>query len=355
MGHFTRTAVAWNNSGSGVDKRNSKERTILLVGGAGYIGSVITPHLLAGGYRVRTFDRLLYNNSETILPWLRDPAYEFVWGDMAERGQFLKAIDGVTDIVFLAGLVGDPITKAYPSESKAINDAAYQEAIRAINGCGLDRVIFISTCSNYGLIEGNQIAAEDFELSPLSLYAQAKVRNEQILLGLKDSVDYAVTVLRFATAFGLSPRMRFDLTISEFVRELWLGRELLVYDPDTWRPYCHVQDFAAVIQAVLEAPRKNVAFEVFNAGGDVNNYTKRMIVDEILKYLPDAQVKYQEHGSDPRNYRVDFAKIARGLDFTPRHSVPDGIGELVQALDRHLFDQVDTRRNFHGNYEIAYP
>lgn len=338
-----------------MDKENLTERTILLVGGAGYIGSVITPHLLASGYRVRTFDRLLYNNSETVLPWLLNPAYEFVWGDMADPASFLKVVDGVTDIVFLAGLVGDPITKAYPGESEAINETAYQRAIQAINGCGIDRVIFVSTCSNYGLIEGNQIAAEDFELSPLSLYAKAKVQNEQLLLGLKGSVDYTVTVLRFATAFGLSPRMRFDLTISEFVRELWLGRELLVYDADTWRPYCHVQDFAQVIQSVLEAPKEDIASEVFNAGGDVNNYTKRMIVDEILKYLPDAQVKYQEHGSDPRNYRVDFSKIARQLDFSPRHTVPGGIGELLQALDGRLFEQVETRRNFHGNYEISYP
>jgi nucleoside-diphosphate-sugar epimerase len=162
-------------------------------------------------------------------------------------------------------------------------------------------------------------------------------------------------VLRFATAFGLSPRMRFDLTISQFVREVCQGNELLVYDPDTWRPYCHVQDFADVAGRVLAAPAEDVFFEVFNAGGDVNNFTKRMIVDEIVKRLPDARIRYQEQGSDPRNYRVDFAKISSRLGFTPRNTVQSGIEELIEAFDRHLFDRVDGRRNFHGNYEIAYP
>ena len=123
---------------------------------------------------------------------------------------------------------------------------------------------------------------------------------------LKNKTDMCPTVLRFATAFGLSPRMRFDLTISNFTRDMAMGKDLLVYDANTWRPYCHVQDFARLIHTVLEAPSKKVAFEVFNAGGDLNNATKQMIVDSILKKIPDAKVRYLEHGSDPRNYRVNF-------------------------------------------------
>tara|TARA_R110002072_G_scaffold27564_16_gene89702 strand:- start:1087 stop:2103 length:1017 start_codon:yes stop_codon:yes gene_type:complete len=330
------------------------QRSVLIVGGAGYIGSVITPRLLSAGYRVTTLDRLLYDNSETVLPWVNDPSYRFIYGDFANPQVLSDALAGMTDVIFLAGLVGDPITKTYPSESRKINEDAYTGGIPLLNGRGLNRVIFVSTCSNYGLIKGDQIASEEFELAPLSLYAKAKVEIERTLLGLKGSVDYTPTVLRFATAFGLSPRMRFDLTISEFVREVWLGRELLVYDPDTWRPYCHVQDFADVAGRVLAAPAEDVSFEVFNAGGDVNNFTKRMIVDEIVKRIPAARVKYQEQGSDPRNYRVDFAKISSRLGFTPSFTVQEGIAELADALDQHLFDRVDARRNFHGNYEIEY-
>ena len=333
---------------------SGNQRSVLIVGGAGYIGSVITPHLLGAGYHVTTLDRLLYDNSETVLPWINDSAYRFIYGDFADQQVLSDALTGITDVIFLAGLVGDPITKSYPSASQQINQAAYTSGIPLLNDRGLNRVIFVSTCSNYGLILGDQVADENFELAPLSLYSKAKVEIEQTLLGLKGSVDYTATVLRFATAFGLSPRMRFDLTISEFVREVWQGKELLVYDPDTWRPYCHVQDFADVAGRVLAAPAEDVSFEVFNAGGDVNNFTKRMIVDEIAKRIPDARIKYQEQGSDPRNYRVDFAKISNRLDFTPKFTVQEGIAELSNALDLHLFDRVDARRNFHGNYEIEY-
>jgi nucleoside-diphosphate-sugar epimerase len=149
--------------------------------------------------------------------------------------------------------------------------------------------------------------------------------------------------------------MRFDLTVSEFTRELALGRELLVYDANTWRPYCHVRDFGRLIDLVFKAPAEKIAFEVFNAGGEINNYTKQGIVDAILEHLPNARVKYKEHGVDPRNYRVDFSKVRKNLNFEPRYTVPDGIKEVLGAFENHSFDHVDEQRNLYGNYELQYP
>jgi len=163
------------------------------------------------------------------------------------------------------------------------------------------------------------------------------------------------TILRFATAFGLSPRMRFDLTVSEFTRDLAMGKELLIYDAHTWRPYCHVQDFARLIQMVIEAPTEKVSFEVLNAGGDVNNATKQMIVDTILEKIPNGKVCYQNHDSDPRNYRVSFKKVKSVLGFEPEYTIQDGIDELIEAINNHVFDNVDENKNFFGNYEIHYP
>ena len=163
------------------------------------------------------------------------------------------------------------------------------------------------------------------------------------------------TILRFATAFGLSPRMRFDLTVSEFTRELAVGNELLVYDAHTWRPYCHVQDFARLIQIVIEAPKDKVSFEVFNGGGDINNTTKQILVDNILQKIPKGKVRYQEHGSDPRNYRVSFEKVKETLGFEPKYMIQDGIDELIDAIQNHVFEHVDENPNFFGNYEICYP
>jgi nucleoside-diphosphate-sugar epimerase len=330
--------------------------SVLIIGGAGYIGLVLTDRLLAARYKVNCLDLLLYQNHICVIPYLANPNYRFIFGDLRDRLALKRALQGVTDVVLLAGLVGDPITKKYPEASHAINDEGILRCIDFLNGKGLDRVVFVSTCSNYGLIESDELADETYPLRPLSLYAKSKVAAEQHLLANNGKIDYTPTILRFATAFGLAPRMRFDLTVNEFTRELALGHELLVFDAHTWRPYCHVKDFARLIQQVIEAPRAKIAFEVFNAGGEVNNFTKQGIVDTILTLLPDARlrVRYQEQGADPRNYRVNFRKVRETVGFEPEYAVEYGVKELLSAIHEHVFDRVDLMRNFHGNYEIEY-
>ena len=337
-----------------VRARGLKTRKVLVIGGAGYIGTELTSHLLDHGYTVRATDVLLYNNQVCVLPFLRCPRYEFVYGDLVDADFNARALEGVTDVVILAGLVGDPVTKRYPEVSEKINVEGIRCLIDQLDGCGLNKVIFVSTCSNYGFISDDEIADEDSELKPLSLYAEAKVKGERQILSLKGKVDYHPIVLRFATAFGLSPRMRFDLTINEFTREIYYGKELLVYDAETWRPYCHVSDFALVIRRALEAPIERVSFEIFNAGGEANNLTKRTVVDTILDFLPGASVRYQAQGKDPRNYRVNFSKIRKILYFESTYKVEDGVRELIAALEQNLFPRVDENRRFYGNYEIEY-
>jgi nucleoside-diphosphate-sugar epimerase len=329
-------------------------RKILLIGGAGYIGTVITERLLRMGYAVRCLDLFLYRNQPCVLTHMLDKDYEFIFGDLADRRAVLAAVKGCTDVVILAGLVGDPITKKYPEVSKRINADGMVALVDTLDNRGLNKVIFVSTCSNYGLIGEDEKADEGFELNPLSLYASAKVAMEGEVLGRSPDADYTGTVLRCSTAFGLSPRMRFDLTVNEFTREMYLKRDLLVYDASTWRPYCHVKDFAAVVQRVLEAPRDLIDGEVFNAGGDGNNCTKQMIVDKVRRHFPDAPVRYMEQGADPRNYRVDFSKIQRVLHFTPEFSVDHGIAEVFAALEQNVFAGVEADPRFYGNYELEY-
>ena len=330
-------------------------KTILIIGGAGYIGPVITDHLLTAGYKIKCLDLFLYQNNTTVIPYLGHPNYSLIYGDLRDRNALDRALQGVTDVILLAGIVGDPITKKYPEASHAINDEGILSCIDFLKGKGLDRVVFVSTCSNYGLIKSDELADETYPLNPLSLYAKSKVAAEQRLLANLGKVDYTPTVLRFATAFGLAPRMRFDLTVNEFARELALGRELLVFDANTWRPYCHVRDFGRLIQQIIEAPQDKIAFEVFNAGGEINNFTKQGVVDTILAHLPEAKVRYQEHGADPRNYRVSFRKVRETLGFVPEYTVDFGVKELLSAIREHVFDRADLMRSFHGNYEIEYP
>lgn len=327
-------------------------KNILLIGGAGYVGTVVTSHFLKLGYQVTVLDNFIYKNQFSISPYIGDSNYKLIFGDINDNEALKKASKGITDVILLAGLVGDPITKKYPAESAIINEKGVRNCMDFFNGRGIGKLVFISTCSNYGLIQENELADENFQLNPLSLYAKAKVSNEQYLMQKKEKVDYTGVVLRFATAFGLSPRMRFDLSVSEFVRDIFVGEELLVYDEHTWRPYCHVRDFARLLEIVMEADKTKVDFQVFNAGGDLNNLTKKMIVDEILKQIPYGNVKYGVNGNDPRNYRVSFKKVRETLGFEPRFSVKDGVTELIDALKIGLYSDSMENKNRYGNYEI---
>ncbi len=329
-------------------------KNVLLIGGAGYVGTVITSHFLKHGYKVTVLDNFVYDNQFSVLPYIGDPNFKITYGDMGDSVVLDSVSNDITDVIILSGLVGDPITKKYPEESKQINETAIKNCIDYFNGKGLAKLVFISTCSNYGLIKDDELADENFELNPLSLYAKAKVANEKYLLSNKEKVDYTGVVLRFATAFGLSPRMRFDLSISEFIRDIFFGEELEVYDKDTWRPYCHVRDFARLLDIVINTEKEKVNFEVFNAGGNINNATKQMLIDEIIKKVPNANVCFSENGSDPRNYRVNFEKVKNTLGFEPKYTIKDGVDELVNALKIGLYKDSISNKNRYGNYKINY-
>lgn len=331
-----------------------KPKRVLLLGGAGYVGSVLSQYLLNKNYHVRCLDSLIYNNNYAVESLIGLPNYEFIRGDICDRKTLIESARDTDHVVILAGLVGDPITKKYPKISCNINEVGIQKSFEYLNGLGLNKIIFISTCSNYGFRSNSEPADEGSPLNPLSSYAKAKVSAEQKLLSMRGQADYCPTILRFATAFGLSPRMRFDLSVNEFTRELSLGKELIVFDPDTWRPYCHLQDFARLILSVIESENKKVFFEVFNAGSDSNNYTKRMLINEILNFLPKSRIKYLDNGNDPRNYRVNFEKVQNVIKFSPKYSVRDGIKEIVKCLENGIFMNLKDRKDGYGNFDVFY-
>jgi nucleoside-diphosphate-sugar epimerase len=331
----------------------SGDGKVLVVGGAGYIGSVLTRALLEAERDVRVLDSLLYSNGDSLAAISDDPGFSFVEGDIRSPDDVRSALDGIDSVVLLASLVGDPVCKLHPELAKETNLGGARNVLEASAAAGVERLVFASTCSNYGLRPDNEPADEEQELHPLSLYAETKVEMEGEVIEASSKSDLVTTVLRVATAFGLSPRMRFDLTVSEFTRELALGHELEVYDPDTWRPYCHVADISAAIQAVLAAPADDVRGEVFNVGGEGANQTKRMIVEAALAALGgDGKVAWTEGGTDARNYKVSFAKIRERLGYEPKRSVADGIEELIAAIRSGTYDDVDSRPLYHHNFEL---
>lgn len=326
---------------------------VLVIGGGGYIGANVSRHLVRQGFEVIVLDSLVYKNNEGIKAIVGEPGINYVFGDMANKKLITNLCEEVDSVVLLAGLVGDPITKKYPNQSRVINDLSLKSCIDSLIPTRIKQLIFISTCSNYGLIKDDELADETSALNPLSLYAKSKVSAERYILSLESKVGFDATILRFATAFGVSPRMRFDLTVNEFVHKLARNEELVVFDPDTWRPYCHVNDFAKLILMVLLADKDKTKFQIFNAGGDTNNATKRKLVNKIVEFIPNSKIIYQEKGSDPRNYRVNFSKVKNILGFEPSWSIEDGIKEILNFTNSNLWIDFETHNDKYGNYILS--
>ena len=331
----------------------NNERVVLLIGGAGYVGNVLARRLLEEGYGVRVLDQLIFGHGSAIAPLTEHPRFELEIGDLRDREALERALEGATDVALLAGLVGDPVCKKYPELAQSINHDGCAQVLEAIGGRPIDRFVFTSTCSNYGLRDTDEPATEESDLAPLSLYAEHKVAMEGMILGEQDT-GFTPTVLRIATAYGLSQRMRFDLTITEFARTLAAGEELVVYDADTWRPYCHIADISKAVMTVLESPVEKTAGEIFNVGHSDENYTKRMVVDAVQEALDGAgTVSYVEGGVDARNYRVSFDKIAERLGFVPDHRVPGAVRTLCRMVEAGAYHDFESRRDFYTNHTIA--
>jgi len=331
----------------------SRVRRILIIGGAGYIGSVVVRQLLDRGYHVRVLDNLLYENKESLNNITNSERFEFLEGDFLDQTVLGQALVGVTDIVLLAALVGDPICSKYPEQARQINEFGSINLINTLKHYQINKFIFASTCSNYGIYSGDSAATEEAPLNPLSIYAETKVAVENYLIQLKDNLNYSPTILRFATAYGIGHRTRFDLTINHFTRDLALGKNLTVYDEDTWRPYCHISDISRAIITVLESPKELVEFQIFNVGSNQGNHSKRAIIEIIQQHLPEASVEYGSGGNDPRDYQVDFSKIESVLGFEAQNTADRCISDLITSINNDDFSDVAEKSNFYGNYHIS--
>lgn len=319
-------------------------KKVLVTGGAGYIGSVLVKLLLENGYFVRVLDNLSFGG-EAIVELLNDNNFDFVKGDIRNRDDLKRAMKGIEYVAHLASIVGDPACALNPELTKDINIIGAKLTYEVANEMGVKKFVFASTCSNYGKMDDPSVFVnEESELKPVSLYAETKVEFEQYLLSQNKSNATKPTCLRFSTVYGLSPRIRFDLTVNEFTKELALDRELLVFGEQFWRPYCHVVDLSRSVLSVFNADANKVAFNVFNVGDTSENYQKQMIVDEIVKQLPDANIKYVKRDEDPRDYRVSFEKIKNELGFKITKTVPDGIRQVVQVVNDGFLNNPDDQK-----------
>jgi nucleoside-diphosphate-sugar epimerase len=319
---------------------------ILVTGGAGYVGSIVVDELLGAGHRVRVLDTLLHGSVPSLLIVWGNPEFEFMHGDVRDQDACRAALEGVDAVVHLAAIVGDPACSREPDLAREVNLEATTRLLDDAGAAGVERFVFASTCSNYGRLGDDALAVEDFPLAPISLYAETKVAAEQAVLH-RSVNGFAGCCLRLATVYGTSPRMRFDLTVNEFAREVALDRELLVYGEQFWRPYVHVRDAAQAVLLALAAPTETVAGEVFNVGDTNENYRKLDLVEILLQRFPQARVEFVHKDEDPRDYRVSFEKVKQGLGFAAKWSVPVGTDEVIALLTSGLL--ADPYADFYSN------
>ncbi len=324
-------------------------KEVLVTGGAGYVGSGVVRALLAMNYKVVCVDKLLFGG-ESIIDLLSHDNFQFYNCDLNdyEKVEGIFKSHSLYAVMHLAAIVGDPACAMFSNEATKTNWHASVNLFETAKSHGIERFVFASTCSNYGKMKNSDsYVNEESPLAPVSLYAELKVQFEKYMLEKMNYINsIAPTALRFSTVYGLSNRMRFDLTVNEFTKELALGRELVVFGEQFWRPYCHVRDFARAFLTIIESDIDLISGEVFNVGETTENYTKKMLVDEIIKVIPAAKIKYVEKNEDPRDYRVNFSKIQKTLGFEISARVADGINEIYQVISDRFIQEPDNQKYF---------
>jgi nucleoside-diphosphate-sugar epimerase len=313
------------------------ERHVLITGGAGYIGSLLTSELLRANDYVTVIDSLLFGG-ESIIPFLPHPKFHFVKADVTEPRAIKDSLkDGwprPDAIVHLAGIVGWPACQAVGRQvAWRYNVEATKIAFGQAVDLGVERFVFTSTYSSYGLSSEGTLLTEESPLHPHSLYAETKVAGEEFLLSRRDSACVPL-ILRLATLYGISPRTRFDLLVNQFVLDAFTRRDLIIYQRGYSRSFLHIRDAVRGMILGLEAERSKVCGEIFNLGADNGNYSKDDIVRLILKRMPETVVEYKDltFGGDVRDITVSFAKIKQVLGFETTLDADDGIRELLSAL-----------------------
>lgn len=305
-----------------------KIQNILVIGGAGYIGSALLPKLLEAGYRVRLLDLLIYG-TEPIQEWLNHPRLEIVKADFRQVEKVVQAMHGMDAVVHLGGLVGDPACALDEQLTIDINLMATRMIAEVAKGSGIAHFVFASTCSVYG--ESDQMLDERSELRPVSLYARSKIASEKVLLKMADE-HFAPIILRFSTIYGFSGRSRFDLVVNLLTAKAIVDNEITVFGGDQWRPFLHVSDAALAILRVLKMPLNAVRNQTFNVGSNDQNFQIKQIAELIKQRVPSAEIINNDDITDKRNYWVNFNKISRTLGFIPEWTVERGIDQVIEAI-----------------------
>jgi nucleoside-diphosphate-sugar epimerase len=324
-----------------VDYQNGSVETVLVIGGAGYIGSVLVRELLDEGYTVRVLDTLIYGD-HGIAELRSNDRFTFIEGDMRSIEDVVDALEGADAVVHLGALVGDPASAIDPKKTLEINYHSTKLVAEICKYHQINRFLFASTCSVYGKsTRPDGLLTEQSDLNPVSLYAKSKIESEKALLEMSEG-NFSPTILRMATIYGLSPRMRFDLVVNILTAKAHHEGVIPIYGGDQYRPNVHVRDAARAYIACLEAPIQDIDGEIFNVGSNEQNYQIGEIGEIINECFPNADIDWQREKEDERSYRVDFTKIRDILNYEVQETIKSGVQEITSELEKGRFDNYES-------------
>ena len=338
------TAVSQDRRRSAM--KDSKGKQILVIGGAGYIGSALLPMLLERGYHVRLLDLFLFGK-EPIAKVIGHPHLQIVHADFRHVDKIVQAMNGMDEVIHLGAIVGDPACSLDQELTVEVNLMAVRMIAEVAKGSGIRRVCFASTCSVYGA--NDEILDERSHLHPLSLYARSKLASEKVLMQMADD-HFSPVILRFGTVFGLSGRTRFDLVINLLTAKAVTEGKITVFGGGQWRPFLHVNDAALALLKAVEAPTDLIHAQVFNVGSNEQNYQLGDAANIIRSCVPQAEVVDMGADTDFRNYRVDFTKIKKMLGFTPEWTLEQGIKQVITAFENG--EVRDYRNSMYSNVKF---
>jgi nucleoside-diphosphate-sugar epimerase len=302
--------------------------------------------LLDRGYHVRVLDNFTYGYAG-LAAIRNNQRLEIVTGDICNLRDVSRAMRDVDGVIGLAAIVGDPACNLDPEETINLNYAATKILAECADFYRVQRLVFASSCSVYGAsLKEDDLLNERSRLNPVSLYARTRVLSENIIFDRCG--DTEPVVLRLATVFGLSPRMRFDLVVNTLTARAVVDHTIAIFGGRQWRPNVHCRDAARAFLMALEAPGDKVAGEVFNVGGDENNHRISEIGEIVASMVGDVTVSLENEIPDPRDYRVSFEKIRRVLNFVPEYSVRDGVREVASAMRADLSLRTHMDPMFHN-------
>ena len=326
-------------------------KKVLVIGSAGYLGSVLTRKLISRGYIVNGLDNLMYGDYG-IRELYGKKGFNFIEGDIRDTRVLMQSIKGCDAVIHLAAIVGDPACKLDAEETISINYLAARMTTEVCKYSQINRFIFASTCSVYGASETPGVRlTEDSSLDPVSLYAEMKLKSEKGIMEAMDD-NFSPTILRMATLYGLSPRMRFDLVINLLTAQVVTEGKITIFGGNQWRPFLHVGDAAEAHIRCLETPIEEVRGQIFNVGSNQQNCKIWELGTVLQSIIPDVRIENRGDLIDERNYSVAFDRISNLLGFKVERTIQDGILEIKHAFDEGIIGDYKDKR--YSNYESLY-